>query len=1050
MLLHVARRFSFTACNTPHDPRSSYTTLDQIQSLNKFNDEMIKRNTANSDDLYVNMCGNDSLSPKSEEHYSDKLYNWLSGNKAPIHQLSKSATMWMENYSQNYQETPPYRTLSHFGFNTPISSASHSFFKPNSECRYVPLRRSKSLEELFASKKYINDDEIFSDMKLVRHIKRNLFFAPKEVNLPLVNPVLVSPYQKLSSKSQEHHFEDDDFDGLKKFQCNLLKLEIAKETPENFVTPKSVEISDIISEKLTISDSPLIACSDSSIAEFYKRVRNAVPLTRTQANCSDVYQVNYVKPMLSIPEDVAINHVEEYVTQPEELKDFDKVIEDAIELEFEYQLQKQSSEISERDELIKEMLQEEREFLLQRKADINDGVPINESVKEELKEHSTPNKKKNTILNRKMVHEMKNHCNVTDLITEKEQERRDRPLEEKIQEQIALAEQLVAAKKAHNKQDVELMESLKLLESVEVPENDLPFMEDATKSNFLQRLYSLDYDKVSPLLPIHQIPKVKIQPNVIVEMNEAKQKSIESQENVSTNSTYSTADIQNLSPNGQSYDKMWGQIPYDDFSGYNMLKKVVEENTIAIQKEKETRRLEIIQMEDSKDCNKSTIPNMLIDNELPWNTSILPSQIPGELYTPLRDNNKIENISAIFHNFKFLDDSQSRDTGFTCSTPHASNNSISEYQTFSSSEIINEQTEAECTPQNFAPSDEKTMNRENSTDKLTCSKSLNFSDTEEYLNAKAEEDQSTSPKIVHYSDHTKSLSLPKEAVKVLLVSQDQVQDAPASTLGEVADNNEFVTMRKGKLFMKQMSPQKLSQSSSKLSTDSNKSAKKPRNFITENIKNIKNSTASPKCKNTSSIFSTVNPFAPGNVDKSAIGQIASFTKKQTSKDNLTWVSFQTSASPNQMCKNLMLNPQKSTPKSVSSTKGKENKKGSAVIAKLVTRPKQTKIDFDEDKELEQFEQLEEETKSRTSKRNSLDTLDQVTQKLEHCLEHHGELCQQLDFKVQKLNQGLNEATDLITDIENERENARIELVKDMQHYEQRFNGISVDLSENED
>lgn len=99
-----------------------------------------------------------------------------------------------------------YRTVSHFGFNSPQFPNQSHFHVPRMPSKYVPLRRSKSMDEFFATDKFLEEYNQCSP-NLIMKIKRKLNFqdepldkiAPKYKNKSNVNEDAIMKSSKLSS-----------------------------------------------------------------------------------------------------------------------------------------------------------------------------------------------------------------------------------------------------------------------------------------------------------------------------------------------------------------------------------------------------------------------------------------------------------------------------------------------------------------------------------------------------------------------------------------------------------------------------------------------------------------------------------------------------------------------------------------------------------------------------------------------------------------------------------------------------------------------------------
>ena len=121
-----------------------------------------------------------------------------------------------------------YRTISHFGFNSPQFPIQSHFHVPLIPSKYVPLRRSKSMDEIFATNKFLEEYNQCSP-NLITKIKRKLNFhdepldkiVPKYKNKSIVNEHAFTNSSKLhslemiSEKDNNVRIPSDDLDDFK-------------------------------------------------------------------------------------------------------------------------------------------------------------------------------------------------------------------------------------------------------------------------------------------------------------------------------------------------------------------------------------------------------------------------------------------------------------------------------------------------------------------------------------------------------------------------------------------------------------------------------------------------------------------------------------------------------------------------------------------------------------------------------------------------------------------------------------------------------------------
>lgn len=179
-------------------------------------------NITNKKNIHSSKSPSNSLS-------SSKCYGSLPMN---LNTVCSNKKQNMKNFL-NFNQMPcgkffGYRTNSHFGFNSPQFPNQCHFHLPRMPSKYVPLRRSKSMDEIFATDKFLEDYNQCSP-NLIMKIKRKLNFqdepldkiASKYKNKPNVNEDAnmksskLSSLEKLSEKNQNVRIPSEDLDEFK-------------------------------------------------------------------------------------------------------------------------------------------------------------------------------------------------------------------------------------------------------------------------------------------------------------------------------------------------------------------------------------------------------------------------------------------------------------------------------------------------------------------------------------------------------------------------------------------------------------------------------------------------------------------------------------------------------------------------------------------------------------------------------------------------------------------------------------------------------------------
>ena len=153
----------------------------------------------------LNITNIHSSKPLSNSLLSSKFSGSLPMNINTVCSNRKHDINFMNYNQMSCGKFIGYRTVSHFGFNSPQFPNQSHFHVPRVPSKYVPLRRSKSMDEIFATDKYLEEYNQCSP-NLIMKIKRKLNFqdepldmVPKFKNKSNVNEEVVMKSSKLPS-----------------------------------------------------------------------------------------------------------------------------------------------------------------------------------------------------------------------------------------------------------------------------------------------------------------------------------------------------------------------------------------------------------------------------------------------------------------------------------------------------------------------------------------------------------------------------------------------------------------------------------------------------------------------------------------------------------------------------------------------------------------------------------------------------------------------------------------------------------------------------------
>lgn len=199
--------------------------------------------------------------------------------------------------------------------------------------------------------------------------------------------------------------------------------------------------------------------------------------------------------------------------------------------------------------------------------------------------------------------------------------------------------------------------------------------------------------------------------------------------------------------------------------------------------------------------------------------------------------------------------------------------------------------------------------------------------------------------------------------------------------------------------------------------------KRDRNFIDENIKNITTLSANKVHQNASALFSTVNPFG----DTTSATPIARKNAKQPKK----------LIKPELPCCDSFQKSGRNKKKKTGNTK--------PVVAKPVERP----VTAFRKTTMANSLQYELEINTQTYHEN-MDYLNTVKERLNNHVVHQEEMSSVLDENIRLINKSLQQASEIRSEIENDRQNVRVDLESNFQQDFTFLSGSSMNLLENED
>lgn len=157
-------------------------------------------------------------SNKKSTHSSRLLSNSLSASKCfgslPMDLNTVCSYKRNDNNQMPCGKFFGYRTVSHFGFNSPQFPNQIHFHVPLMPCKYVPLRRSKSMDEVFATDKFLQEYNQCSP-NLIMKIKRKLNFQDEPLEKIKRKAIQYEDPVAITEKTKNVRIPSDDMDEFK-------------------------------------------------------------------------------------------------------------------------------------------------------------------------------------------------------------------------------------------------------------------------------------------------------------------------------------------------------------------------------------------------------------------------------------------------------------------------------------------------------------------------------------------------------------------------------------------------------------------------------------------------------------------------------------------------------------------------------------------------------------------------------------------------------------------------------------------------------------------
>ena len=262
-----------------------------------------------------------------------------------------------------------YRTVSHFGFNSPQFPHQSHFHIPLTPSKYIPLRRSKSMDEIFATDKNSEDNKLKYSPNLIMKIKKKLNFPNEPVQQMVqkykIKPIMYedtvvkcsnySSFEIISENNQNVRIPSDDLDEFKEQEAlaEISDDEVMEDKSDEMTTSSLVTMTieaviarmidpspevdkSLIKNQLTPIKKNLLKIIDTKLAEKSLLMQNTFLQKLQEMSFSKVSPFLIQNTASSIKNELAVD--ENLLISPEKQKVFSEFWNNIPYIDFEMEV----------------------------------------------------------------------------------------------------------------------------------------------------------------------------------------------------------------------------------------------------------------------------------------------------------------------------------------------------------------------------------------------------------------------------------------------------------------------------------------------------------------------------------------------------------------------------------------------------------------------------------------------------------------------------------------------------------------------------------------